>query len=79
MEKFGHVINPLTPGVFPKKLIFKTFLTFRGLESAEIAPNQSKWPWKRRARPCISLEAHLTTFFAQACAKVKVLEIVFGR
>ena len=56
-------INPLTPGVFQKKLIFQAFLTFSGLESAKIASNQSKPHLKRRTRHCISLEAR---------AKVKV-------
>ena len=47
------LLNPLTPGVFPEKLISKTFLTFRGLESAEIASNQSKWPWKCRTQQAL--------------------------
>ena len=33
------VINPLTPGVFPKEPIFKTVFTFWGLELAKIPSN----------------------------------------
>ena len=61
----------MTPGVFPKKPIFKTFLTFSGLESAKIASNQSKPHLKCRTHPCISLEAGLTTFFLKHAQKSK--------
>ena len=56
---------------FSKKPIFTTFLTFWGLESAEIASNQSKQPLERRTRPCISLEAHLTTLLLKHVQKSK--------
>ena len=63
--------NPLTPGDFPKQRIFETFLTFKGLLSAKIASNHSKWPLQCGTRPCLSLERCLTTFLLGHAQKSK--------